>query len=63
MADGVLKEIFPKLLHLTDRDTGHFAVFQEPQLVAQDLLKAIKIFQSYNLAFNKTSSTCCLLEN
>ncbi|KAJ8985150.1 hypothetical protein NQ317_012802 [Molorchus minor] len=47
-ADGVLGEIFTNLLQLTDHEGGHFAAFQLPKVLADDIYDAVEKFEEYN---------------
>ena len=47
-SDGLLKEIFPNLLHLSDHEGGHFAAFQVPDVFSRDVFVAIEKFENFN---------------
>ncbi|XP_045464544.1 juvenile hormone epoxide hydrolase 1-like isoform X1 [Harmonia axyridis] len=34
---GLLEDKYPKLLHVTDHEAGHFAAFEVPEVLAQDI--------------------------
>ncbi|XP_057672095.1 juvenile hormone epoxide hydrolase 2-like [Diorhabda carinulata] len=46
--DGMLKDIFLNLVHLTDFDGGHFAAFQLPKIFAKDVYDAVEKFEVIN---------------
>ncbi|CAH0547781.1 unnamed protein product [Brassicogethes aeneus] len=43
--DGLLGEVFPNLVQLTDYDGGHFASFQMPDVLAKDVFMAVEKFE------------------
>ncbi|RZC34646.1 juvenile hormone epoxide hydrolase-like protein [Asbolus verrucosus] len=47
-SDGILNEIYPNLLHLTDHEGGHFAAFQLPKVFAADIFTAVGKFEEFN---------------
>ncbi|KAJ3635162.1 hypothetical protein MTP99_008091 [Tenebrio molitor] len=47
-SDGVLGEIYPKLLHLSDYEGGHFAAFQLPEVFTKDVFIAVEKFEKYH---------------
>ncbi|EFA00170.1 Juvenile hormone epoxide hydrolase 1-like Protein [Tribolium castaneum] len=47
-ADGILKELYPKLLHLSDYHGGHFAAFQLPETFSKDVFMAVEKFENYH---------------
>lgn len=46
--DGQLRDLFANLLQLSDLEGGHFAAFQLPDILADDLFKAVEKFERYN---------------
>ncbi|KAG5881781.1 hypothetical protein JTB14_033141 [Gonioctena quinquepunctata] len=47
-ADGMLTETYPNLVQLTDHDGGHFAAWQLPDVLAEDVFSAIHIMEREN---------------
>ncbi|CAH1130360.1 unnamed protein product [Ceutorhynchus assimilis] len=47
VADGLLGEIYPNNLQLSDFDGGHFAAFEVPEVLAQDIFNAVEKFLVY----------------
>ncbi|CAH0547782.1 unnamed protein product [Brassicogethes aeneus] len=45
VADGLVGEVHPNLVQLTDHPGGHFAALQLPQVLAEDIFSAVKIFE------------------
>lgn len=52
-ADGLLPEIYPHLLQLTDHEGGHFAAMQKPDVLANDIHDAVEKFVKFNKEFRK----------
>ncbi|KAJ8938573.1 hypothetical protein NQ314_011432 [Rhamnusium bicolor] len=48
-ADGFLDELYPNLVQLTDYEGGHFAAFQTPDVLANDLFDALEKFEKFNI--------------
>ncbi|XP_060527992.1 juvenile hormone epoxide hydrolase 2-like [Cylas formicarius] len=46
--DGILSEIYPNLVQLTDHDGGHFAAFENPSVFSNDVLSAIEKFETFH---------------
>lgn len=42
--DGLVYDIYHNLLHLSDHKGGHFAAFQVPQVLANDIFEAVEKF-------------------
>ncbi|KAF7276916.1 hypothetical protein GWI33_009656 [Rhynchophorus ferrugineus] len=53
MADGILGEIYPKLIQLSDFEGGHFAAFELPEVFANDVIAAVEKFEDYNKKMEK----------
>ncbi|XP_030758418.1 juvenile hormone epoxide hydrolase 1-like [Sitophilus oryzae] len=53
-ADGILDEVFPNRLQVSDLDGGHFAAFEIPDLFAADVISAVEKFEKYNSIKEKT---------
>ncbi|KAG5881782.1 hypothetical protein JTB14_033142 [Gonioctena quinquepunctata] len=45
-ADGMLTETYPNLVQLTDHDGGHFAAWQLPDVLVEDVFSAVDIMES-----------------
>lgn len=49
MTDAQLMDKYPNLLQSTEMPRGgHFAAFEEPELLSQDIFSAVKKFQEYH---------------
>nr|AEE62377.1 unknown [Dendroctonus ponderosae] len=48
VADGIISELFPNNLQLSDLEGGHFAAFERPETFAKDLISAVQKFEEYN---------------
>jgi len=54
MSDGIIGELYPKNLQLSDIEGGHFAAFELPNVFADDVFSAVDKFIKYNLEHEKT---------
>lgn len=53
--DTILKLKYKNLLHSADYDGGHFAAFEEPDVLAEDLFIATDKFLEFHESKNKKS--------
>lgn len=47
--ESLLREVYVNLVHYTDNlNLGHFAAFEEPKIVANDIGKAVKNMEDHH---------------
>lgn len=46
--DGLLNELYPNLLQLSDYHGGHFAAFQLPDVFSKDVFMAVEKFENFH---------------
>lgn len=47
--DGLIPDIYPNLVQLTDYLGGHFAALQLPEVLAKDIFEGVEKFRAFHV--------------